>query len=200
MWNIYPCVTEWQYYEGSEKSDMFGFILLAVSLFHLLAPRLAWSLHIGWKLKNAEPSDAYLAMARVGGGIGCVVSVIMLVYAFTHVPQSPTDWLSGIKDKVTQHVSFVTVGGINNHTLSAKQVNDLIPVLHHDFEYATLGGSFSINAFNGQMDITFDDGTGITLYVEPDNNNIDVADKNGTEVLFRFQDFKLANEIEQLSQ
>lgn len=62
---------------------VFAFFLIIVSVFHLLAPRAAWYLHLGWKLQDAEPSEGYLTFLRFGGGIGIVVGIIMMITAIS---------------------------------------------------------------------------------------------------------------------
>lgn len=66
----------------SSVMALFGIILLISGTFHALAPRAAWYLHVGWKLRDAEPSDGYLAFLRVTGVLGCIVGVILLVASF----------------------------------------------------------------------------------------------------------------------
>jgi hypothetical protein len=47
---------------------LLAVFLLLIGLFNLFAPRAARFASIGWKIRNAEPSDAYLAVHRIGGG------------------------------------------------------------------------------------------------------------------------------------
>jgi hypothetical protein len=61
-----------------------GLLLIAIGLFHALAPSAAWYMSIGWKLKDAEPSDEYLMLNRVGGVIGTIVGVVLLFAGFAH--------------------------------------------------------------------------------------------------------------------
>lgn len=56
-----------------------GVILVIIGLFHIFAPRAAWYLHIGWKLKNAEPTEGYLWSIRIGGIVSCVVGVLLAI-------------------------------------------------------------------------------------------------------------------------
>lgn len=56
-----------------------GVVLLLVGLFHLAFPYVSWFLSIGWKIRDAEPSDAYLGFTRVGGGIAAGVGLITLI-------------------------------------------------------------------------------------------------------------------------
>ena len=54
-------------------------LLCGVGIFNLAAPKASWYLSYGWRFKDAEPSDAYMALARIGGGIAVVIGVIMLI-------------------------------------------------------------------------------------------------------------------------
>jgi len=63
---------------------VFALLLLVIGLFHIFAPYAAWYISLGWKLRDAEPSDAYLTMSRIGGVIACIIAVIMLVSSIVH--------------------------------------------------------------------------------------------------------------------
>ena len=52
--------------------------LLAVGVFNAANPQAAWHLSHGWRYKNAEPSEAALVVARVGGIAACVIAVLMI--------------------------------------------------------------------------------------------------------------------------
>ncbi|MCA9423353.1 MAG: hypothetical protein KDE50_01330 [Caldilineaceae bacterium] len=55
-----------------------GIFFLIAGLIGLLAPRLAWYLGEGWKLKDVEPSDLLLITTRIGGLIAIVIGIAML--------------------------------------------------------------------------------------------------------------------------
>ncbi|MHB1628944.1 MAG: hypothetical protein ACYCVB_11345 [Bacilli bacterium] len=38
----------------------FALVLLVIGVGHVVVPRVSWFLSIGWKLKNASPSAAFL--------------------------------------------------------------------------------------------------------------------------------------------
>ncbi|MDI9260273.1 DUF6199 family natural product biosynthesis protein [Alicyclobacillus sendaiensis] len=61
-----------------------GFFAFVVGLFHLFAPRAAWYLHIGWKIRGAEPTDEYLALVRVGGVVLCIIGVLLFIFVGPH--------------------------------------------------------------------------------------------------------------------
>ena len=54
-------------------------LLCGVGIFNLAAPKASWYLSYGWRFKDAEPSDAYMAIARIGGAIALVIGIIMLI-------------------------------------------------------------------------------------------------------------------------
>lgn len=58
---------------------LVGLFFIAIGLFHLLAPYASWYMSVGWKLRDAEPSDAYLVMTRIGGVIACAVGIIVFI-------------------------------------------------------------------------------------------------------------------------
>lgn len=64
---------------ASDTNPLVALLLCGVGIFNLAAPKASWYLSYGWRFKDAEPSDAYMALARIGGGIAIVIGVIMLI-------------------------------------------------------------------------------------------------------------------------
>lgn len=58
---------------------ILGLLLIALGIWHTLAPRAAWYLSYGWRYKNAEPSDAALLVSRISG---IAVVIFGLYYLF----------------------------------------------------------------------------------------------------------------------
>jgi hypothetical protein len=56
---------------------ILALILLAVGIWQIKYPETLFYVNRGWMFREAEPSDAYLAMTRVGGGIVIIVGVIL---------------------------------------------------------------------------------------------------------------------------
>ena len=50
----------------------------AIGAWQMLYPRAAWYLSRGWQYKNAAPSDAALAVARIGGAAFILFGIIIL--------------------------------------------------------------------------------------------------------------------------
>lgn len=57
---------------------MIPIICILIGIFNLAAPEAAWYLSRGWQFKDAEPSDAALVMARVGGAAAILIGVVLL--------------------------------------------------------------------------------------------------------------------------
>ncbi len=54
-------------------------LLLIIGVLNIISPKMSWYLSYGWRFRNAEPSDAALAVARIGGVIGSVAGIILLL-------------------------------------------------------------------------------------------------------------------------
>lgn len=55
-----------------------GLIIGGIGIFNLLNPETGAYLSKGWKYKDTEPSDAYVEYTRVGGIIGCIISIVLI--------------------------------------------------------------------------------------------------------------------------
>lgn len=53
-------------------------VLLALGLCDILAPKVTWFLCYGWRYKDAEPSDAALLFARIGGGVMMIFGALLI--------------------------------------------------------------------------------------------------------------------------
>ena len=54
-------------------------VFLLIGAVNTAAPKAAWFLEVGWKLKDAEPSDAALAWNRGIGILLLVIAAVMLI-------------------------------------------------------------------------------------------------------------------------
>ena len=54
-----------------------GILLLIVGIFNAAAPRTCWHLSLGWKFRDAEPSDLALTMGRVGGIAAAAIGLVL---------------------------------------------------------------------------------------------------------------------------
>jgi hypothetical protein len=58
---------------------LFGVLMIIVGLIGVLNPRLTWWLEIGWKLKDAEPSELALILNRVVGIIIIMAGFFVII-------------------------------------------------------------------------------------------------------------------------
>lgn len=57
---------------------IIGLVLLILGGLAAINPEAAWKWEIGWKVKDAEPSDAYLLFTRISGIIMCIVGLVFI--------------------------------------------------------------------------------------------------------------------------
>ncbi len=65
--------------EGPRRGPILGAVLLVAGLLSALKPEWAFKLETGWRIKDAEPSDAYLIVSRVLGSILALLGLALLV-------------------------------------------------------------------------------------------------------------------------
>lgn len=58
---------------------LFGFIFIIIGILNIAFPRAGWYMKYGWQFKNAEPSEAAMIMARVGGVIGVIIGLFLML-------------------------------------------------------------------------------------------------------------------------
>ena len=52
---------------------IFKIFISILCIINIFSPRVIWSLTEGLKNKNAEPSDSYLLIIRIGGVLGLII-------------------------------------------------------------------------------------------------------------------------------
>ena len=65
--------------EKSNKNVGLIFFLLVIGVINTAWPQAAWYLETGWKIKDAEPSDAALGWNRGVGIVMLVIAVILII-------------------------------------------------------------------------------------------------------------------------
>ena len=65
--------------EKKEKPVAVILVLLLIGVFNTAWPMGAWYLEIGWKFRDAEPSDAALGWNRAAGVLALIVAVILII-------------------------------------------------------------------------------------------------------------------------
>ena len=65
--------------EKSTKNWGIILLLLLIGGINTACPRLTWHLDVGWKVKDAEPSEAALGWSRTVGVVLLIVAVVMMI-------------------------------------------------------------------------------------------------------------------------
>jgi hypothetical protein len=142
--------------------EAFAVFLVVIGLFSLFAPRIAWFFSIGWKIRNSEPSDAYLIMNRIGGGIACIVAIIIFITAGTGNKETSTTEKM-IRDNLTNNqIESVT---LQMQPVSSTDADELKKwILNSNWKKPTIDyrkqNSFSSVA---ELDLHYVDGHGIEI-------------------------------------
>ncbi|PWW04750.1 hypothetical protein DFQ01_10631 [Paenibacillus cellulosilyticus] len=59
-----------------------GFLFVIIGILNIAFPKVGWYMQYGWQFKNAEPSDAALVMARIGGVIAIIIGLFLIFGGF----------------------------------------------------------------------------------------------------------------------
>ncbi|MCZ8514969.1 hypothetical protein O9H85_21600 [Paenibacillus filicis] len=162
-----------------------AFFLLIIGLMNLIFPYASWFLYIGWKIRNAEPSDAYLLFSRIVGGIVSAVAIIVIVVAFVQTGQQQAHAMDGWnmfqKEMTVNNISSIEEENNSKVKATPKQIQEFV----HDIQglsatqYGTKngGGGRTGGAFYAQNSflITCADGYHVVLINEDNNGNFGIA-------------------------
>ena len=55
-------------------------VCIVCGLIGIISPYTAWKMSIGWRFRDAEPSELALSMERLGGVIAIALGVIVLIF------------------------------------------------------------------------------------------------------------------------
>ena len=58
---------------------LLGIFLCGAGVLNLFHPEFGWYLKLGWKIRDGEPSDLYLTLARFGGGASVLLGIIVIL-------------------------------------------------------------------------------------------------------------------------
>ena len=63
--------------EKKVGSPLMGIPLMALGAWHILSPESVFYLSKGWMFRNAEPSDFYLTLSRISGGVIAILGLAL---------------------------------------------------------------------------------------------------------------------------
>ena len=62
-----------------DSGSGFGFVFIILGLIGVISPRTAWMLEVGWKVKDAEPTEIALVINRLFGIIITIIGIVILL-------------------------------------------------------------------------------------------------------------------------
>ncbi|MCA1292210.1 hypothetical protein LBW89_04150 [Paenibacillus sp. alder61] len=111
-------------------AGFFGFLFIIMGLIAAIRPYSVWYLQLGWKFKDAEPSDLALRRERFAGFILVMVGVILLVSSCSGSVGSSDGWPARFKDKLSaDRVLEINIGMTRPATLTQEETNAVIEMI-----------------------------------------------------------------------
>lgn len=166
-----------------------GFLLLVGGVFSAAFPYAAWYGSIGWKIRDAEPSEAALAMNRVGGVVAVVIGLIVMVSSCS--TGDDTNYSEYFQKRLVDegYVQEIRVGfGPDARPLPKEQMDRAIDLMAHSKMTALdAGGGYSAM---GEATIEYSDGTTDDLLLFGSYGGIDLL-ASGSSKVYRFESSEL---------
>ncbi|REK75000.1 DUF6199 family natural product biosynthesis protein [Paenibacillus paeoniae] len=166
-------------------NGLMGFILLLFSAVAALSPQSAWYMSIGWKIKDAEPSDAALTMHRITGIIGVIVGFILIVSSCSSGIVN-TKWEKQFQQKI--EAGEVNKISFNRQSITVEE-QDLIVEMIKGAPLIRSNRSMSYGS-SGSGNITFQDGENVDLILFGPTGGIELH-PNGEDHVYRIESREL---------
>lgn len=139
-----------------------AFLFLFIGLFHVAFPYASWFMSIGWKIQDAKPSDAYMILSRIVGGLVAGIALIVIIVGFIHAgseqAQTSREWSTFKKEMTVSNISSIQAQYGNTGATPAQIkefVNDLATISDASPVDTSQGGGFSAM---GSFVVTCNDG------------------------------------------
>ncbi len=159
-----------------------GFICIVAGMFAVATPYSAWYLSVGWKFKEAEPSDLALTSHRIGGCVLLIVGLILMVSSCSF--SSASNWPERFQNRLTETpIAKITVGFNPEATLSDEEILTVAEMLQKG-EYISFDPG-TLFSYNTEAVLHFADGYEVSLYIT--GNHVEVH-PNETDKAHRFMD------------
>jgi len=149
-------------------TGVFIFLITVFGIVNVFVPYVGWYLSIGWKIKDAEPSDLALGMQRLGGGIVAAIGIVVMISGIIGWSQEK-NWPDSFKDKV-QNVRIADIQMGNQHF--TKDEIEQVTKLIQEAPIYKAGEQESVFGYHAEVDITFTDGTEEAIYMQ--NGQMDI--------------------------
>lgn len=159
---------------------MAGFLLMMLGLFNALFPYPAWYLSVGWRIKDAEPTEAALITNRAVGVIAAIVGLVIMVSSCSIGGGGNSDYASAFQKRLlageVQDIK-VMAGAEPTAALTKEELTKAVDLLAHaPMKGFTLGMTYS---GVGEATIIYKDGTTDELLIGSAGGDIDLLPRSG---------------------
>lgn len=156
-------------------NGLFGFILLVIGILGVASPYSVWYLSIGWKIKDAEPSDAALAMHRTVGVIASLAGFILIVSSCATMFTGGSDakWEKQFQQRIEAgEVSDISFGMIDKISLTVEERNEVVDLIRGaQLEPFDTGNGYGASGLGA---ISFEDGYQVELVLFGNSGGIEL--------------------------
>lgn len=179
-------------------TGLIGFLLIIVGIISVCWPYAIWHMQLGWKLKDAEPSDNALAVNRVSGVIFLIIGLFIILSSCSNIGTS--DWPERFKKQLSEgQVQEIRIGMVDPVILTEEDKQAVIQMILdaelRPFEPATMYGASDTGEFvfldQTRVELVFFGQTGgIELHPNDAEENFEVMSEDLTSWSSRFLDLK----------
>lgn len=170
---------------------VIGVLAIIIGALFAIWPYLGWYLRIGWKLKEAEPSDLAISVDRIIGVVLVIIGLVLIIPSCSTDNQSNHAWAEQFKEKLDAgQVKEISIGMFNPTTLSEEDTKTVVQMI----QKAELKPFESGNAFgaNNTGKFTFMDGTSVELVIWGSSGGIELhPDASQTQYEIMSEDLKV---------
>lgn len=145
-------------------TGIIGIIAVIIGLIMSFWPYFAWYLQLGWKLKDASPSDLVLRVERILGIIFVIIGFILIVASCSTGRGADDKWPQQFKAKLDAgQVKEIRIGMMNPIILNEEETNTVIKMIQD----AELRPFDSGNAYGASDsgEIIFTDNTSVEMAI-----------------------------------
>ncbi|MCP1187489.1 DUF6199 family natural product biosynthesis protein [Paenibacillus sp. 1781tsa1] len=175
-------------------TGVIGVLVLIIGLIMAIWPYFTWYLRLGWKFKNAEPSDLALSAGRISGIVFVIVGFILIVSSCSTGSGAERKWEEQFNEKLDAgQVKEISIGMFNPTILSEEEKHTVIDMIQD----AELRPFDTGNAFgsNNAGKITFTDETSLDIVIFGPSGGIELHPE-GTEMDYEIMSDELKHWFE----
>ncbi|TCZ76577.1 hypothetical protein E0485_13365 [Paenibacillus albiflavus] len=166
---------------------IFLLIVIIFGIINIFSPQAGWYLTIGWKFKDAEPSDAALFVQRLSGIIGSIIAIIVLISTISSSIHE-SNWPAKFKERMQP--ALIAEMHTRDYSYSNDEIARIVELIKQSNITRNGPQDYSFG-YNASLEIKFIDGSSETIYVM---SGLEIQPW-GVDVKYRFENSELSRLI-----